>query len=229
LVKGKVELRLCASVGAKSLGELARKAALAQSLGTDLVELRVDRLEDDCSSRELEGELAGLAKNAIITVRSRLEGGSFGGSEAERLALISALARLGPAFVDVELATVKENRRWADSLPKGVEKIVSWHDFKGTPGLEELRKVSKEALGHGQLAKVVTTATTVEDNLRTLALCSDKPGKVVSFCMGELGTISRVVSMSLGAPIAYASLPNDPIAPGQLSIPTMKSLRSLMD
>jgi 3-dehydroquinate dehydratase len=45
--------------------------------------------------------------------------------------------------------------------------------------------------------------------------------------MGELGIISRVVSMRLGAPLVYASLPNEPVAPGQLSIPVMQILRSM--
>ena len=58
------------------------------------------------------------------------------------------------------------------------------------------RAVREESLGHGSLAKVITTATGVEDNLTTLTLCRDRPGKVVSFCMGELGTLSRVVSMN---------------------------------
>ena len=62
----------------------------------------------------------------------------------------------------------------------------------------------------------------------TLALCADRPGKVISFCMGALGTVSRVVSMRVGAPLAYASIPNAEVAPGQLSISTMRRLRSMV-
>ncbi len=224
----KVETRLCTSVGAGSVGELAKKADLALSLGSDLVELRVDRLVGENSLRDVEAKLSGFANRAIITVRSRSEGGSFLGGEMERLELITRLVKMGPAFVDIELATARENRRWADAIPKKVKKIISWHDFKRTPALDELRAVSKEALGHGSLAKVVTTATRADDNLRTLTLCGDKPGKVVSFCMGELGTVSRVVSMHFGAPIAYASLPDEAVAPGQLSISTMRTLRGMV-
>ena len=75
---------------------------------------------------------------------------------------------------------------------------------------------------------MVTTATSVDDNLTTLALCRDEPGRIVSFCMGELGTVSRVLSMSMGAPIVYASIPNEAVAPGQLSISTMRRLRSMV-
>ena len=220
---------LCGSVGADSLRELAKKASLAFSLGSDLVELRIDRLAGDDAPRELESALSRFARRAIFTVRSRRDGGSYEGGEAERRLLISRLAEMRPAFIDVELDTAKANKKWADSIPKDVEKIVSWHDFGRTPSLKALRAVSAEELSRGSIAKVITTAKVIDDNITTLTLCGDKPGKIVSFCMGELGTISRVVSMRLGAPLVYASLPNEPVAPGQLSIPVMKGLRRMVD
>jgi 3-dehydroquinate dehydratase type I len=223
----KVGPLICASVGADSSRELAKKASLAFSLGSDLVELRIDSLTGDDAPRELESELSRFARRAILTVRSRREGGGYAGSEAERLRLISRLAEMRPAYIDVELATAKAHKKWAESLPKDVEKIVSWHDFEGTPALKALRALREEELSRGSIAKVVTTAKVIDDNLTTLTLCEGVPGKVVSFCMGELGIISRVVSMRLGAPLVYASLPNEPVAPGQLSIPVMQILRSM--
>jgi 3-dehydroquinate dehydratase-1 len=226
--KRKAGAQLCTSVGAESLGELARKGALAFSLGSDLVELRIDRLTKRTSPRELEAKLSVFAERAIFTVRSSLEGGGFVGSEAQRLDLLSHLAELRPAYLDVELATAKENEAWVKSLPKDVKRIVSWHDFKGTPSLRTLRSICEEELARGSLAKAVTTAVSVDDNVTTLALCGDKPGRIISFCMGELGTVSRVVSMRLGAPLVYASIPNEAVAPGQLSISTMRSLRDMV-
>jgi 3-dehydroquinate dehydratase-1 len=221
-----VEPLLCTSVAADTPVELARKASLALSLGSDLVELRIDKLRG--APRGLGPELSALTQSAIITVRSSMEGGSFAGSEAERLDVISRLAETGPAYLDVELSTLKANEDWARSLPEEVERIVSWHDFRGTPPLEALRATCEEELGLGSLAKVVTTAGSVDDNLTTLTLCGDSPGKVISFCMGELGTVSRVVSMRMGAPLAYVCLPNEAVAPGQLSLPTMRELRSMV-
>jgi 3-dehydroquinate dehydratase-1 len=228
LAKKKPEPQLCTSVSAESLPELARKGSLAFSLGTDLVELRIDMLTKRSPPRELEAELALFAERAIFTVRARREGGGFRGSETQRLDLISRLADLKPAYLDIELATAKENEKWVKSLPKDVKRIVSWHDFKGTPELQTLRSISEEEMGLGSLAKVVTTATSADDNLATLTLCSDEPGRIVSFCMGVLGTVSRVVSMRMGTPLVYASIPNEAVAPGQLSISTMRRLRSMV-
>jgi 3-dehydroquinate dehydratase-1 len=228
LAKKKFETKLCTSISADSPAELASKAETAFSLGSDLVELRIDRLTKGTSPRELEAELSVFARKAIFTVRSSREGGGFREGEGKRLDLISRLADMGPAYIDIELATVKENEKWAKSLPKDVKKVVSWHDLQGTPALDTLRPICGEELGLGSLAKVVTTATSVDDNITTLTLCSDRPGKIISFCMGELGTVSRVASMRLGAPLAYAAIPDEALAPGQLSIVTMRTLRSMV-
>ena len=77
LGKKSLETQLCTSVSADSPAELATKAELAFSLGSDLVELRVDRLTTGASPRELEEELSVFAKRAIFTVRSSREGGGF--------------------------------------------------------------------------------------------------------------------------------------------------------
>ncbi len=228
MAKKKVATKLCTSVSADSPEELARKATLAFSLGSDLVELRIDKLTRGISPRELESELSVFAERAVITVRSGSEGGAFRGSEAQRMGLISRLAEMGPAYLDIELSTAKGNAKWVKSLPSDVERIASWHDFEGTPELKALRSIRDEELDYGSLAKVVTTAKSLEDNLTTLTLCADEPGRTVSFCMGELGTVSRVVSMSLGAPLVYASIPNEAVAPGQVSISAMRALRSMV-
>jgi 3-dehydroquinate dehydratase len=46
--------------------------------------------------------------------------------------------------------------------------------------------------------------------------------------MGTLGMVSRVVSMRVGAPLAYASIPDETVAPGQLSISMMRKLRGMV-
>ncbi|MDG6915723.1 MAG: type I 3-dehydroquinate dehydratase [Nitrososphaerota archaeon] len=218
--------RVCASIGAPSPREMGLKARRALKLGADLVELRVDSLSDGAPAAA-SSLVEGLAEVAVVTVRSAREGGRFGGSEEDRLSLISRLADLRPAYLDVELSTAKENPGWLASLPRRVPLIVSWHDFQGTPGLPVLRKTCEEERGLGSIAKVVTTATRVEDNLRTVALCRENGGRAVSFCMGELGVVSRVLTIG-AAPLVYASLPNEAVAPGQLSIPAMLEFRGLL-
>ncbi len=227
--RSRIDAKLCTSVSARSVRGLASRAERAFALGSDLVEFRIDGLAEAALPDDLETKLSGFAKRAIFTVRSRREGGRFEGSEKARLELLSRLAEMRPAYLDIELASARQNAKWLESLPRGVQRIVSWHDFERTPALKKLRSTCKEELDLGSLAKIVTTARTVEDNLTTLALCRDAPGMVISFCMGELGIVSRVVSMRLGAPVAYASLPDEAVAPGQLSVSEMRTLREMVE
>lgn len=221
--------RYCTSISADSLEEMVQKTDHAFYFGTDLVEFRIDRLMSRVTSAEIVAKLEKYAPRAVVTVRPSKEGGGFTGSEIERLGLLDSLARMRPAYIDVELSAAKENQRWFEGLPRRVERIISWHDLRGTPEAPELERVCEEELERGAIAKVVTTATTMEDNLRTLGLCAKHPGKAVSFCMGELGAPSRLLSMLLHAPLVYASLPHEAVAPGQISISTMREFRGLME
>jgi 3-dehydroquinate dehydratase type I len=220
--------KLCTSIAADSPEEMARKASLALSVGSHLVEFRIDRLEGGNALSDIERELSPFARKAVFTVRPSHEGGGFKGSESARLELVSRLAEMRPAYIDIELSTAKENRDWLRSLPKKVETIISWHNFSRTLDHPLLKAICEEELSLGSLAKVVTTATRVDDNLVTLTLCKEGRGKVISFCMGELGSLSRVLSMQMDAPIVYVSLQNEAVAPGQLSISTMRKLRSMV-
>jgi 3-dehydroquinate dehydratase type I len=219
--------KICASIGAPSLKEMEQKAELAVYMGADLVELRIDTLMSRTTAAEIASKLKRFARRAVITVRSNKEGGRFYGSEIERLGLISSLAEMRPAYLDIELSTAEGNSEWLGSIPRRVERIASWHSFQGTPDIAELRATCERALKKGSIAKVVTTATKMEDNLPTLRLCAERPGEVVSFCMGELGAVSRILSMRMSAPLAYASVPGEPLAPGQIPISTMKEFRDL--
>ncbi len=211
----------------KTSEEMARKAALAVRLGTDIVEFRVDYAQEP-AARLAEG-IAAYSDRAIITVRKKEEGGRFGGSEEERLAAISELAGLGEVYLDIELSTARENPKWFSSLPGTVQKIVSWHDFGGTPVLSVLEKTRAAAAKLGDVAKVVTTSRSEQDNLRVLKLYGRQPRRLVAFCMGELGTATRIESLRLGSPVVYASLPDEPAAPGQLSVWTVAGMKHLWE
>lgn len=219
--------RICTTISAKTAVEAARKAATAFALGTDLVELRADLL---ARPEEAESEeLSHLSRKSVVTVRRKEEGGGFDGPEGERLALISRLAKKNPLFLDVELRTAKTNQDWLDSLSKRPTRIVSWHDFTGTRETRELKKIRQEASSYGGLVKIVTTARSAEDNWKVLKLYKDEPRGLIAFCMGGAGTVSRLVSLQLGSPIAYAALPDETVAPGQLPVTTMVELKRLWE
>jgi 3-dehydroquinate dehydratase I len=225
--------KICTTIAAETCEGMATKATAAFSLGTDIVEFRIDKLPKKTSPATVGRRLGRFAARAVVTVRSKDEGGGFWGNEDERLVIISELAaRMRPAFMDIELATAKRHGSWfkrltsASARPEKV--IVSWHDFSGTPEFDVLRETRKEAREYGDIVKIVTMAKTAEDNLKLLMLYQESARGLIAFCMGPEGTASRVLSLQLGSPVVYASLPGEPVAPGQLSVVTVKSLKDMM-
>ena len=225
--------KICTAVAAATCEEMAKKARVAFSLGSEIVEFRVDKLEERTSPAEAKKWLGRFATKSIITVRSKGEGGGFTGSEEQRLKLISGLAAgLKPAYFDVELATAKANPRWFNRLTSAPSRpdriIVSWHDFSHTPDFQTLSGVRKEAMERGDIAKIVTMAKSPEDNLTLLMLYQEEADDLVAFCMGQDGMASRILSLQLGSPVVYASLPGEPVAPGQLSVVTVRAVKQML-
>ncbi len=78
------------------------------------------------------------------------------------------------------------------------------------------------------MVKVVTFAKNPEDNLPLLSLipyARKRRQKVVAFCMGEKGRMSRIFAPWLGSAWTYAALSKGKTsAPGQLTVREMKDL-----
>ena len=76
--------------------------------------------------------------------------------------------------------------------------------------------------------KMVFFAKDIEDNIIAMRLCkelSSNNQKVISFCMGELGIMSRVSCIKAGSFLTFASY-KETTAAGQLHI---NSIRDLLD
>lgn len=219
--------RVCTSIGVERIEELKRCIDEAFRLGSDLIEVRVDFLrgyEPDALKEAVEDRL----DQCIMTCRPKDQGGRFGGDEEERVEVLKGLSSLRPAFLDIELSLAKDNPGLLDVVKAfGPSVIASWHDFTETPSYSSLKERLAEALSHGEYAKIVPMARSLSDNINTLRLYeSTSAEKLIAFCMGEKGVISRVLCGILGSPITYASLPSSPIAPAQLSV---KEMREFLD
>ncbi len=83
----------------------------------------------------------------------------------------------------------------------------------------------KRATSYGGLVKIVTTATKPADNLTILSLYDGHAPAPIAFCMGKQGVLSRVMAMERGSPIAYASLPDESTASGQLPLGLVLAIR----
>ena len=220
---------ICVSVMGREISEIERKAERVLRLGGDLVELRLDFLKS-LKLEELRRLVSKFAERAIVTLRPSWEGGGYRGSEEERIRIVEEVASERPAYVDLELMTgdlEKVSRR----LRKHTRLIVSFHDFSETPSKEALATRAQRCLSYGDLGKIVTMSSSFSDNLKILGLYGRKelPGRrLIAFAMGEKGVVSRILSPLLGSPIAYACLPGEEVAPGQLTLHELREILRLV-
>jgi 3-dehydroquinate dehydratase type I len=185
----------------------------------DLIELRADYLRGAKLALLLENR----QKPFIVTHRSKEEGGKYKGEERKRLSFLQEAIDLGADYIDVELATERSPLQGLIRNKRGTQVILSFHDFRRTPSPKELQRLFGQMIRLGaDVIKIVPFAKSWEDNLNILSLipfAKARRQKIVAFCMGEKGKISRIFSPFLGAAWTYASLNQSRAsAPGQLTV-----------
>jgi|TARA_Y100000389_G_scaffold75313_1_gene71927 3-dehydroquinate dehydratase-1 len=200
------------------------KEALKKS---DYVEVRLDFLKKEQVPNTLEIIKKDLNK-IVCTLRPKTEGGKFEGSEKERISIIKLISEYNPYLLDVEYNTLKKNKELLKYLKSTKTKLlVSWHDFKKTPKTTELQNKIKQMSKFSSNVKIVSTAKSTDDSTRMLGLYN-KRGKnnLISFAMGDLGKISRILCLYLGSPYTYVSL-GKAVAPGQFSVDEVNKIINL--
>lgn len=214
--------KICVSLPPQRMEDLRNLINRVKDYNPAFIEVRLDYLET-ISREEIREVLSADLERCILTCRSIRQGGLFKGDEETRLRLLEEIVGLHPGYMDMELEVLRENRYLAEEARKNnVKVIASWHDFQGTPGLQQLKALCSEALEYGDIAKVVAMAKSFKDNTTILSLYKTfSDGRLIAFCMGELGIISRVICTRLGAPFTYASL-DKTTAPGQISVEELR-------
>ena len=223
--------KLCISVSGDSVGQLSEKAKIAREYNPDLVELRLDYITGINHEKILKVKRL-LNGNEILTLRAKSEGGRFKMPESKRIDLIrNSILALKPRFVDIEILAMLEYHELLPDIEKSKTSLIaSYHDLQGNKSAAKLEAImAKAPLESRSLfaIKIVSEAKKMKDNEKVLGLYSskilaDRSLKLVAFCTGEKGVASRVSCLQAGSPYTYASLPNEPLAPGQLDIESMR-------
>ncbi len=188
----------------------------AAHAGADMVECRLDYL-DRCDGAALRALLKDPPLPVIVTYRPTRQGGRFAGREPDRLEVLSAAAKLGADYVDVEddvPASQRPRRRV----------ILSHHDFQRRPA--DLRGLfGRLAAAEPDVVKIAFAAAGPEDAVAACGLLRRAGRPAIALAMGEPGVMSRILARKFGAFGTFASLaPGAESAPGQLTIEKMKGL-----
>jgi len=170
------------------------RAARDRATAADLVELRLDFVED----LDVAGALAGRTRPAIVTCRAAWEGGRFGGSEEERLRILSHAVALGAEYVDLEWRADRSQV----PVREGTTRVVSFHDHEGMP---------RDVAGHVRamcdepqsIVKIAVTARRLRDCVTLRDAVRDLDHRHVAIAMGSVGQLTRLCPWIVGSEWTY--------------------------
>ncbi|MBI4582456.1 MAG: type I 3-dehydroquinate dehydratase [Planctomycetes bacterium] len=212
-------------VGILAEGCPAGDRKLEPALGPGLagIEMRADLLlgqgrgwtPDALSSRLRRLKASGAP--VLFTVRLPSHGGSFQGSEPERLRLYRLAIEAGAAAVDAEWGTEAARVLAREQAPL----IVSAHFFDRMLSPAELDGLGERMAAGSPLAiKIVPTAQRLMDSVHMLRWLEKAPPqgpRRIGFAMGDRGVLSRLLALAWGSAITYGTF-GAPVAAGQLRV-----------
>ena len=171
----------------------------------DFVEVRADCFAS--SATRLPGPLEGLRIPVLLTVRHPAEGGVGNLRASERVRLFEALLPWAAA-VDVELRSVAAMHGvLAAAKQQGILRIISFHNFRATPGLAGLRRITaKAAVAPADIVKEAPQLRAPRDLAVLLELQGGARVPMATMGMGPLGRVSRLALAAAGSRLNYGYL-----------------------
>ncbi len=192
--------KVCLTITAQTLEEailLAREYAPF----IDLIELRADHLKAEERANILNFPKQ-VDRPCILTVRRKIDGGVFEGSEQERQSLLKELSNF--AFVDLEKDTdAPELEQLAKT--SGTRIIRSAHYFEPTSA-DIISAIDGQARTESDIPKIAFTPRSAADmaELFTLVKQLTKRDRIIC-AMGSVGFPSRVLAQRLGSFLTFTS------------------------
>ena len=222
--------RICVPVCARSINEMRNAVERAAEVA-DLIELRLDCLDDVEAASPVLDDARSFGRPLIYTLRSAEQGGHSSVDYEGRRRFWSALKPpAADCLFDVEYDLVEDLSSAASLHPLDADwkqVICSHHDFKGVP--PDLEKIYEAmAATPAGIIKIALQANDAIDCLpifNLLERAHREHRKLIAIAMGPAGIMTRVLGPSRGSFLTYGSLDDDnATAPGQL---TARQLRDV--
>jgi 3-dehydroquinate dehydratase/shikimate dehydrogenase len=211
--------------------------------GSNFIEFRFDYLknEDLITTNFLRDikKLIPATVSSIFTLRHHSEGGKLKINEYKREEIIQRFIEAKPDFIDIEMNSSKDLlKKIKDILDNNnIKLIFSYHNFIKTPDLDHSKSIVDKfehilldelnfniKTINNSVYKLIFTAQEFRDNFIPIQICnfySKLNRNIISFCMGDLGIISRIYCLKSGAFLTYGSFMEE-TAPGQINSKEIK-------
>jgi 3-dehydroquinate dehydratase type I len=227
---------ICVSLIEKNLADTIAAANEAKSKGANIIELRLDFI-DDIQLESIFDELLDLKNEVslpfIITIRPDYEGGLFSEDEDMRIQLLHHVIARGFDFIDLEFSMEVDQRDHLISEAKehGVKTIISSHNFTTATTKEViLERLDACHKVQGDMVKVVCPTNTIDHVNDVLWAAGEARKKEYSYSVmgfGPYGHVTRILAPYTGCEFVYCSIKDSrESAEGQVSISTLKGIWS---
>ncbi|XP_062084609.1 bifunctional 3-dehydroquinate dehydratase/shikimate dehydrogenase, chloroplastic-like [Humulus lupulus] len=221
----KASTLICAPLMAKSAEEMVRGMRQAKAQGADVVEIRLDCINNFHPHKDLEIILKDKLLTTLIVYRPKWNGGLYEVDEHVRMEALHLAKELGADYVEFELEVASkfmEEHRTSSS--RGSKNIVSCYVNGETPSEEDLKNIIASMQETGaDMIKLVTNAADITEIPRIFNLLSSCQVPLIAYSSGDRGLISQILSPKYGGFMVYGSMEGDSI-PG---LPTLASLREV--
>ena len=230
--------KICVPILGRCEAEVLVSADAARSCAPDVVEWRIDWL-DDLSQKNVDTILSLLRRKfpstpLLVTFRSLNEGGERELEHHNYVNLLSRIILSGQAdLVDVELFSGAMEELVELAHHHNVAVVGSSHDFHQTPDEAEIVSRLERMMALGcDIPKIAVMPESPQDVLILLSateLTREKHPDVpiVTMSMGQLGMVTRVTGEVFGSAMTFGSA-GQASAPGQFGVKELREFLKLL-
>lgn len=232
------KVKIIVPITGESIDAIREEAERCAISSCDLVEWRYD-LSKNVDLPETLQELKEIlkGKEILFTIRTKAQGGAFTEGMSQYVKQLLCAVQCEIDYVDLEEISDVDKR---DSIVEnahrnGVKVIASYHDFSGTPSIEEiLTKLRELRMSGADILKTAYMPNTAKDVASVLyataAFREEDLGQheLITMSMGELGRISRISGGIFGSNYTFTAL-KSVSAPGQMPLADVERLLHYFD
>ena len=219
-------MKICVPLRAKTVRALKNqvKTALKSPYKNNIFafEIWLDALRPAPTVNQLKELFEASGKPFVVVAKGAKEKGAFKGGEKARMELLLKGLEAGARYVDVGMHTDKNliNKLKKACKAHRAKLIISHHDWKQTPSLDDLEKLESHARSLGaDIVKIATTVVRPSDAVNLFEFtkrAQEKKHPVIVVGMGKYSLPARVGCALLGSYLTYAALDvRHSTAPGQ--------------
>lgn len=203
-----------------SIHQESRRLALVDMLNSakqcDLLEVRMDRFG-------MAPEIAELLKHkpapVIMSCRRKQDGGSWEGTEAERLALLRQCIASKADYVEIEADVADEVKRFGTT-----KRVIAVYVAPADSASDIQKKYALAQTKDPDVIKITTQARTPEEAWPLVQILARPAVPTVVVGMGKPGVMLTILGKKIGSPWTYAALEK-----GLEAYPHQPSVRELRE